>query len=186
MEPSHRSKSHVVLDVLGPTVEFLVLPSESEDRYCVLKGTIPPEASVPLHSHPDDQSFFLLSGVVQALEQGQDGFEEVTMNEGDFRHVPQQVRHAWKNRTNELAVAVIVTTSRLRRFFQEVERPIAADRFQSLHLSRIFSVSPTSLLATTIGSPARRKTRRSGSTYWDNSSATCIVHENHRRLRCRY
>jgi hypothetical protein len=35
-------------------------------------------------------------------------FEEVTMNEGDFRHVSQEVRHAWKNRTNELAVAVIV------------------------------------------------------------------------------
>jgi quercetin dioxygenase-like cupin family protein len=60
MEPSHRSntKSHVVLDVLGPTVEFMVLPSESEDRYCVLKGTIPPGVSVPLHSHPDDESFF--------------------------------------------------------------------------------------------------------------------------------
>jgi hypothetical protein len=49
------------------------------------------------------------------------------MNAGDFRHVPQEVRHVWKNRTNELAVAVIVTTSRLRRFFQEVGRPIAAD-----------------------------------------------------------
>ena len=69
MEASHRSnkKSPVVLDMLGPTVEFLVLPSESEDRYCVLKGIIPPGVSVPLHSHPDDESFFLLSGNVRAL-----------------------------------------------------------------------------------------------------------------------
>ena len=76
MEPSHRSntKSHVVLDVLGPTIEFMVLPSESEDRYCVLKGTIPPGVSVPLHSHPDDESFFLFSGSVQALVQRQDTF----------------------------------------------------------------------------------------------------------------
>jgi hypothetical protein len=77
--------------------------------------------------YPDDDSFLLLSGIVQALEQGKDGFEEVTMNAGDFRHVPQEVRYAWKNQINELAVAVIVTTSRLGRFFQEVGRPIAAD-----------------------------------------------------------
>ena len=129
MEPSHRSnkESHVVLDVLGPTVEFLVLPSETEDRYCVLKGTIPQGVSVPLHSHPDDESFFLLSGIVQALEQRQDGFEGITMHAGDFRHASQGVRHAWKNQSNEPAVAVIVTTSRLGRFFQEVGRPVVAD-----------------------------------------------------------
>jgi quercetin dioxygenase-like cupin family protein len=127
MKPLHRSKSHVVFDGLGPTVEFLVLPSGSEDRYCVLKGTIPPGVSIPLHSHPDDESFFLLSGIVHALEQSQHGFEVVTMNAGDFRHVPQEVRHAWINQTNELAVEVFVTTSRLGRFFQEVGRPIAAD-----------------------------------------------------------
>jgi len=38
---------HVVLDVLGPTVEFLVLPSESAAGYCIMKGTIPPGVSVP-------------------------------------------------------------------------------------------------------------------------------------------
>ena len=129
MEPSHRSntKSHVVLDVLGPTVEFMVLPSESEGRYCVLKGTIPPAVSVPLHSHPDDESFFLFSGSVQALLQRQDTFEWITMHAGDFRHLPQEVRHAWKNQSNEPAVVIIVTTSRLGRFFQEIGRPVAPD-----------------------------------------------------------
>jgi uncharacterized RmlC-like cupin family protein len=93
----------------------------------VIKGTIPSGISVPLHSHPDDESFFLLSGSVQALVQRQDGFERVTMSAGDFRHVPQGVGHAWKNQSNEPAVAIIVTTSRVGRFFQEVGRPVAAD-----------------------------------------------------------
>jgi hypothetical protein len=51
------------------------------------------------------------------------------MNPGDFRHVPQGVGHAWKNQTSEPAIAIIVTTSRLGRFFQEVGRPVAADAF---------------------------------------------------------
>jgi len=68
MESSHgfNKKSHAVLDVLGPTVEFLVLPFECAGDYCVIRGTIPPGVSVPLHSHPDNESFFLLSGSVQA------------------------------------------------------------------------------------------------------------------------
>ena len=121
------NKESRVLDVLGPTVEFLVLPSEDDACYCVLKGTIPPGVSVPLHSHPDDESFFLVSGRVQALEQRNDGFECTNMNAGDFRHVPQGVRHAWKNQSNEPAIAIIVTTARLGRFFQEIGRPVSPD-----------------------------------------------------------
>jgi quercetin dioxygenase-like cupin family protein len=131
IEISHgRDKqSRIVLDVLGPTVEFLVLPSETAAGYCVLKGTIPPGVSVPLHSHPDDESFFLLSGSVQSLEHRKDGFAWIELKAGDFRHVPQEVRHAWKNQSDEPAIAIIVTTSRLGRFFQEVGRPVAADAF---------------------------------------------------------
>ena len=49
------------------------------------------------------------------------------MHAGDFRHVPQESRHAWKNQSNESAVVIIVTTSRLGRFFQEIGRPVAPD-----------------------------------------------------------
>jgi len=131
MDASRRSnkKPYVVLDVLGPTVKILVLPSESAAGYCIMKGTIPPGVSVPLHSHPDDESFFLLSGRLQALDQRKDGFKWINMNAGDFRHVPQDVRHAWKNKSNEPAVTIIVTTPRLGRFFQEIGRPVTADAF---------------------------------------------------------
>jgi quercetin dioxygenase-like cupin family protein len=130
MEPSHGfDKEHVVLDVLGPTIEFLVLPAECMGDYCAIRGIIPPYISVPLHSPPDDESFFLLSGSVQALKQHEDKFESINMQAGDFRHVPEGVKHAWENQSNEPAVAIIVTTSRLGRFFQEIRRPVTADAF---------------------------------------------------------
>jgi quercetin dioxygenase-like cupin family protein len=124
-----KEKSHVVLDVLGPTIEFLVPQRESDAGYCILKGTIPPSVSIPLHSHPDDESFFLISGSVQALEKRKDELEWTIMNPGDFRHVTPGVKHAWKNQSNEPAVVLIVTTPRLGRFFQEVGRPVTADTF---------------------------------------------------------
>jgi quercetin dioxygenase-like cupin family protein len=136
MEISHRSEQgpRLVLDVLGPTIEFLVSPSDSDAGYCVLKGTIPPGISVPLHSHPDEESFFLLSGKVHALEQRKNGFEWIKMNAGNFRHVPPGIKHAWKNESNEPAIAIIVTTPRLARFFLEVGKPVAPDT-PSQHLS---------------------------------------------------
>jgi hypothetical protein len=60
MEASHGSnkKSHVVLDVLGPTVEFLVLPSDCEGGYCVIKCTIPPVSPFPFTVTPTTKVFF--------------------------------------------------------------------------------------------------------------------------------
>jgi quercetin dioxygenase-like cupin family protein len=58
-----------VLDVFGPTLGFLILPEEGDGAYCVMTGTIPPGASVPLHSHPDIERFFPASGTVQVMPQ---------------------------------------------------------------------------------------------------------------------
>jgi hypothetical protein len=65
----------VCLDLFGPTVEFLTSPQEASIDFCVLKGVIPPNVSVPLHSHPDTEDFFVISGEVQALRQGAQGYE---------------------------------------------------------------------------------------------------------------
>jgi hypothetical protein len=67
--------THGILEVFGPTVEFLIVPEEAEGAYCVMTGTIPPDVSVPLHSHPDIESFFLVSGAVQVMSQRDGKFE---------------------------------------------------------------------------------------------------------------
>jgi quercetin dioxygenase-like cupin family protein len=57
------------LDLFGPTLEFLTLPEEADAAYCVMMGTIPSGGSMPLHCHPDTESFFLVSGVVKVLSE---------------------------------------------------------------------------------------------------------------------
>jgi quercetin dioxygenase-like cupin family protein len=116
----------VRLDLFGPTVEFLTSPQEASIDFCVLKGVIPPGVSVPLHSHPDTEDFFVISGKVQALRQGARGYEWIEAKAGDYLHVPSGTRHAWRNVSSEPLVSFIITTTRLARFFQEVGRPAAA------------------------------------------------------------
>jgi quercetin dioxygenase-like cupin family protein len=114
------------LDLMGPTVEFLALPQE-EDSYCVLVGTIPPGVVVPLHSHPDPESFFQLSGAVQVFSQRDGHFEWLDVQPGEFVDIPGRTKHAFRNESPDPVVQLITTTPNLGRFFQEIGRPVTAE-----------------------------------------------------------
>ena len=48
-----------VVELFGPTIEFLTSPQDSESDFCILRGTIPDNVQVPIHSHPDTEDFLL-------------------------------------------------------------------------------------------------------------------------------
>jgi quercetin dioxygenase-like cupin family protein len=116
-------RTYGVLDVLGPTLELLTSPEETGAVYCVMMGTVPPGVSVPLHSHPDVESFYLISGAVQVLSQRENQFQWLDVKPGDFVHVPGGAKHAFRNTSSEQVVQLITTTPKLGRFFQEIGRP---------------------------------------------------------------
>ncbi len=115
-----------VLDLFGPTVAFLNPPGETGTGYCVMLGTIPAGISVPLHRHPDVESFFLLSGNVQVLSECNGRFEWVEARPGDFVQVPANAKHAFRNASSTPAVQLITTTPTLGNFLREVGRPHTA------------------------------------------------------------
>lgn len=116
-------QSHgAVLDLFGPTVEFLTAPN-GRDPLCVMRGVVPPGAIVALHSHGDAETFFVISGSKEVLVEGGAGLEWHRVNAGDYVDIASGSPHAWRNDTSEPAVDLIVTTRRMGRFFQEVGRP---------------------------------------------------------------
>ena len=121
-----------LLNVLGPTLQMLTSPTEPGIEYCVMEGTIPPGVSIPLHSHPDNESFYVLAGVAQFLAQQEDGFNWVELKIGDFVHIPGNVKHAWKNTSNDNLVTLTTTTPALGKFFQEVGRMIEPGEQQGI------------------------------------------------------
>jgi hypothetical protein len=58
-----------ILELFGPTAELLTSPQDAHNAFCVLRGTIPPGVSVPLHSHLDTEDFLIISGEVEGLRQ---------------------------------------------------------------------------------------------------------------------
>jgi len=113
-----------VLNVLGPTVEFLTPPGDAPDGVCVMRGVLPPGVTVPLHSHDDDEDFYVLAGSQQVLIEGTNGFEWRDAHVGDYVRVPGGVLHAHRNISDQPAVDLIFTTANLGRFFEEVGRPV--------------------------------------------------------------
>jgi quercetin dioxygenase-like cupin family protein len=116
-----------VLEIFGPTLEFLTSPEDERNDFCVMKGTIPPGVHVPLHSHCDTEDFFVISGSVESLRQGKEGYEWIRAEVGDYIHVPASAHHAWRNVSREPVVNLIITTKRLGRFFQEAGRPVTGE-----------------------------------------------------------
>jgi quercetin dioxygenase-like cupin family protein len=122
MESAHivERGTHGVLHVLGPTIELLTSPDEPGAMYCVMLGTIPPGGVVPLHSHADVESFYVLSGSVQVLSERGGRFEWLDTSVGQFVHVPGRSKHAFRNTSGEPVVQLITTTPRMGKFFREI------------------------------------------------------------------
>jgi hypothetical protein len=79
-----------VVDLFGPTVEFLTAPDDQRNDFCVLQGTIPPGASIPLHSHPDKEDFVVLSGSMEGLQGDAEVYKWIGAKAGDYVHVPRR------------------------------------------------------------------------------------------------
>jgi hypothetical protein len=63
----------VTFDLGGP--KFELLASAEESSYWVMKGTLPAHVSVPLYSHGDAESFYLISGEAQVLAPTNSGLQ---------------------------------------------------------------------------------------------------------------
>src|SRR4051794_21043843 len=110
-------------EFFGPTIELLTSPEDEHNDFCVLRGIIPPGVVVPLHSHADTEDFLIISGELEALTQNTQGYAWIVAKEGDYVHIPGDAQHAWRNVSGQSAVALIITTKKMGRFFQEAGRP---------------------------------------------------------------
>jgi mannose-6-phosphate isomerase-like protein (cupin superfamily) len=102
----------VTLDLAdGATIEILV-----DDDPCIMRGTIPPGAVVPLHSHDDPETFIGIAGEMEGFVES----DHVRVGPGELLHVPGGARHGWRNSGTEPAVTFLISTARMARFFREV------------------------------------------------------------------
>ena len=108
-----------ILDVLGPRIQFLTALSDNDDDYCVIRGTVAPGVVVPLHTHAERETFYVLEGEIEGLRE--DRWSKLRI--GDTFDVPGGLKHAWRNTSSGSASTLVVVPMRLGRFFREFARP---------------------------------------------------------------
>jgi quercetin dioxygenase-like cupin family protein len=125
------------VDVLGPTIEFITQPSQGDDSaLCVLRGVVPAGVTVPMHSHEDAEDFYILAGAQEVLTQHPEGLEWAHAHAGDYVRVPPGTMHAHRNVSAQPAVDLIITTSKLGRFFQEIGEPATGQPPSPEHVAK--------------------------------------------------
>ena len=101
---------------LRPSNRYLTSLCLPVDDYCLLIAEIPAGAIVPLYSHSDRESFYILAGEM-SLHHG--GAWRV-LKQGEFVDVLSNKRHAWRNASGSSASLLVVTTVRMGAFLQQV------------------------------------------------------------------
>ena len=120
--PLNQTMTTDFFDVLGPLVKPLMALSRTDTDYCLLQSIFPNGVVVPLHSHAERETFYILEGKVEGWCQG----EWRSFGAGEVFDVPGNARHALRNFSGEPALLLLVTTMRMGRFFTEMGRPATA------------------------------------------------------------
>jgi quercetin dioxygenase-like cupin family protein len=105
------------------TLATIRIPGESVDgRFALIEFLFPQYASPPQHTHPQDESYIVLDGVltVQSREQ------RFLLNPGGAAVVPMGLAHTFRVETDTARVLVISTPSGLDRMILDASIPASA------------------------------------------------------------
>lgn len=89
-----RSQEGQIAQVLTDKVCIKLKSKHSPNSMTVMTVDVPPEGSVPPHTHAkEEESYYMLEGSMVM----QVGSEELTLEPGDFAHVPPGTVHGYRN-----------------------------------------------------------------------------------------
>jgi mannose-6-phosphate isomerase-like protein (cupin superfamily) len=108
--------------VMADLITFKVCTSESGGRLAVVEVLVPPGGGPPpLHIHPPDEVFHVVTGEVTVFHGQPESADRVTLGPGQTDHVPGGVPHTFRNFTDEAAVLLLTFCpgEMMTRFFVE-------------------------------------------------------------------
>jgi quercetin dioxygenase-like cupin family protein len=98
------------------TLATIRVPGEASDgRFALIEFLFPRNASPPLHTHPQDESYVVLEGRL-TIQAGQERFE---LEAGGAAVVPMGVAHTFRVDSQTARVLVLSTPAGLERFVRE-------------------------------------------------------------------
>jgi len=105
------------LNVLGMEIQFLSTKNDTDGRHSSMLNTVPKGLGAPLHSHPWDESFYILKGEVELTVVD----TKYHLSEGDYALVPANKIHSFSGLSDSEALMLLnECPSHSHAFFQEI------------------------------------------------------------------
>jgi quercetin dioxygenase-like cupin family protein len=102
------------------TLATIRIPGEAvADRYALIEFLFPRDASPPLHTHPQDESYIVLDGEVLLVA----GDQRFQLTAGDCAAVPIGVPHTFRVDTSTATVLILSTPAGLERMVRDAAVP---------------------------------------------------------------
>ena len=120
------------LNVLGNRITVIGSP-ESDSSFAIMTEEVPPLGGPPLHSHPDEEIFYVLEGDFEfILSDVNHPFKALP---GSLVHVPSEVVHTYKN-TGKTKGKLLVTLlpGNLIHYFRAIGETLPFDSQMDLSI----------------------------------------------------
>lgn len=115
------------------TLATIRIPGEAVDgRFALIEFMFPQHASPPRHTHPQDESYVVLDGVLTV----QTGERRFVLHSGGAAVVPMGVAHTFRVDSNTARVLVLSTPSGLERMILDGSIPANAPTLPPADASR--------------------------------------------------
>ncbi|HET8607889.1 MAG TPA: cupin domain-containing protein [Gaiellaceae bacterium] len=108
---------------LGTLVRFKLTGEQSGGRLAIWEGVLPRGAEPPLHTHPQDETFYVLEGAI-VVRLGEAG-ETVRCGAGDLVHAPGGMPHSFRVESDTARLLFVSTPAGIDDYVRALAEPAA-------------------------------------------------------------
>jgi quercetin dioxygenase-like cupin family protein len=105
--------------VLGTLVTLKVTGEQTDGRFSLWENKFPKGAAPPVHTHPEDESFFILEGEMTIWLDG----ERSSCGPGSFTFAPAGTPHTFRVDSETATLVAISTPAGIENFLRDVGTP---------------------------------------------------------------
>ena len=88
-----------LLSLLGIVTRLKIRNRETLETFFIGEATLPPNAFVPLHYHPDVELFLVLKGTLEVMRASDGRPESLPLSAGEMALIPSNAVHGFRNTT---------------------------------------------------------------------------------------
>jgi quercetin dioxygenase-like cupin family protein len=102
--------------------EFMVklVGDDTSNVYAIICGTVAPGGGPPLHSHPTNETFYVLAGEIEFTQRTAEGVTTFRGGPGAIAHAPAGVPHRFENVSSGRSAMLTIVAPEMIAFLKEL------------------------------------------------------------------